>query len=76
MEGVHGCGNSKRGDDMRDPERIPRILARIQQKWETYPDLRLGQLLYSLLPAGKVIGVDGRLIDLFYVEDGAWEETP
>jgi hypothetical protein len=45
---------------MRDPNRIPKVLAAIQQVWEQSPDLRLCQLLQSLCP-GKS--------DLFYIED-------
>ncbi|MEZ6188115.1 MAG: hypothetical protein R3F62_24290 [Planctomycetota bacterium] len=32
---------------MRDPERIPEILALVQQVWERHPDERLGQLLLN-----------------------------
>lgn len=32
---------------MRDPDRIPVILARLEAVWERYPDLRLGQLLMN-----------------------------
>jgi hypothetical protein len=30
---------------MRDPNRIPKVLAAIGRYWSLYPDLRLGQLL-------------------------------
>jgi len=33
---------------MRDPERIPRILAKIERIWAKAPDLRLMQLLASV----------------------------
>lgn len=33
---------------MRDPDRIPVILAQIEQLWERYPDLRLGQLILNI----------------------------
>lgn len=46
---------------MRDPARIPEILARIQKVWEQHPDQRLGQLIENALRED-----DG---DLFYVED-------
>lgn len=32
---------------MRDPARIPLILARLQRLWEANPDLRLGQLILA-----------------------------
>lgn len=33
---------------MRDPDRIPVILGQIEQLWERYPDLRLGQLILNI----------------------------
>ena len=33
---------------MRDPKRIPRILAKVEKIWEKYPDMRLIQLLHWL----------------------------
>ena len=47
---------------MRDPNRIPEVLATLQQYWEKVPDWRFGQLIENLK---KYIGVE----DLFYVED-------
>ena len=47
---------------MRDPNRIPEILAMLQQGWEKVPDWRLGQLTENLK---RYIGID----DLFYIED-------
>ena len=47
---------------MRDPNRIPEVLATLQQGWEKVPDWRLGQLIENLK---RYIGVD----DLFYIED-------
>jgi uncharacterized protein YihD (DUF1040 family) len=46
---------------MRDPQRIDRILRLIRQLWMTYPDLRLGQLLFNF--AGFTNG------DSFHIED-------
>ena len=43
---------------MRDPQRIPLLLARLQKAWETVPDWRLCQL---------VLNATGD--DPFYVED-------
>ena len=37
-----------------------RILAKLARLWQTYPDLRLGQLMVNLTPPGK---------DLFYLDD-------
>lgn len=42
---------------MRDPKRIPLILARLQKVWETMPDMRLAQITAMI----------GR--DPFYIED-------
>ena len=44
---------------MRDPNRIPIILAAIKALWEQYPDWRLGQLIVNV----------GERSDPFYVED-------
>ena len=44
---------------MRDPKRIRKVLKEIGDVWETYPDLRLGQLLLNVL--------NGPF--LYYVED-------
>ena len=33
---------------MREPSRIPEVMARIQKLWEQHPDLRLGQLLLNI----------------------------
>lgn len=43
---------------MRDPDRIPLVLQRIEQVWERYPDLRLGQLLINVFN-----------MDFYHVED-------
>ena len=52
---------------MRDPNRIPEILAMLGQGWEKVPDWRLGQLVENLK---RYIGVD----DLFYIEDDKMTE--
>lgn len=51
---------------MRDPERIPRILALIKAIWETYPDLRLGQLIVNASPEHEA--------NLFYTDDDELEQ--
>lgn len=35
---------------MRDPNRIRRILPKVEALWSLQPDLRLGQLLVNLTP--------------------------
>lgn len=47
---------------MRDPNRIPIILAELQKIWEAHPDMRLGQLLENILPPLE-------LSDLYNIED-------
>ena len=32
---------------MRDPDRIPEMIELLQKIWESNPDLRLGQLIFS-----------------------------
>ena len=44
---------------MRDPMRIMNILQGVQEVWEQFPDLRLGQLLLN--------GTDDTI--LYYLED-------
>jgi uncharacterized protein YihD (DUF1040 family) len=44
---------------MRDPNRIPRVLAKVQAYWEQHPDLRLAQLVTNMN-----VGTDA-----FYLED-------
>ena len=44
---------------MRDPKRITKILQGVQEVWEQFPDLRLGQLLLN--------GTDDTI--LYYLED-------
>ena len=50
--------------DMRNPERIDRILALIGKAWKSSPDMRFFQLLTAM-------GLDG---DLFYYEDDDLEQ--
>lgn len=47
----------------RDPERIPEILASLQDAWEQNTDARFFQLLYNIVQTN-----DG-LSDLYNVED-------
>jgi uncharacterized protein YihD (DUF1040 family) len=52
---------------MRNPKRIKRILNKLEKVWKKQPDLRLGQLLYSLAY------LDAK--DIFYYEDECLEKT-
>ena len=52
---------------MRDPERIPKILQKLQAAWEQVPDWRLGQLVENVKAASE-----GRM-DTFYIEDDQME---
>lgn len=47
---------------MRNPERIPRILEKIEAIWINEPDTRLGQLLVNFAPLRMQS-------DIFYFED-------
>ena len=47
---------------MRNPNRIPEILALLQEGWSKVPDWRFGQLIENIK---RDIGVR----DLFYIED-------
>jgi len=57
---------------MRDPNRIPKVLAVIKEVWNQYPDLRFWQLLPVL--QSYINGVHGKPqnSDLFYLEDEAF----
>jgi len=48
---------------MRDPQRIDRILRKLQKIWKANPDWRLGQLVVNLTKEA----------DPFYVEDDQLE---
>jgi hypothetical protein len=56
-----------RAGAQRDPNRIPIILAKLQQLWLKYPDQRFGQIITNLNPSDVVAGLNAR--DIFYVED-------
>ena len=52
---------------MRNPNRIPKILARLQKLWEKYPDMRLGQLIEN-----RFINIETKYVpsySAYYVED-------
>ena len=65
---------------MRDPGRIPAVMAKLQAIWEKYPDMRLGQLLMAAVQAKDPEA------DLFHLRDGRlvemlegfrnWEPVP
>lgn len=52
---------------MRDPDRMPRIVAKLERAWKLVPDWRLGQLISNLQGPGT--------FDAFYIEDNDWEEA-
>ncbi len=54
---------------MRDPDRIPEILAAIEREWKKTPDLRLGQLLIAAMRMKRVADRDEEGKFLFNVED-------
>lgn len=68
---------------MRDPKRIPEVLAHIQAAWEREPDQRFGQLILNIYrskwPGHYLNGPDGLLMPdysgLFNVEDDAFVEA-
>lgn len=49
---------------MRDINRIPKILDRLQVIWERYPDMRLGQLIGNVFPC-----TPDTQIDMFFFND-------
>ena len=56
---------------MRNPERIPIILAQVKEFWEKHPDLRFTQLPYCLAVDEEWLEHADILndSDMFYVED-------
>lgn len=56
---------STKGDTLRDPERIDRILTKLGEAWHRAPEWRLGQLVSNLQGPG--------LQDVFHPEDEQWE---
>lgn len=50
---------------MRNPRRIPRIMAKLLAYWEANPDLRLGQIVSNAAPGQ----------DVFYIEDDVLEAS-
>jgi hypothetical protein len=52
---------------MRNPERINQFLDQFKALWKRYPDMRFGQLVWSIL--GKLDDVDV----LFYAEEDEWQ---
>ena len=54
---------------MRDPERIPIVLAAIERERRTHPDQRLGQLVVNLLRRHRTVPSEDEGQVLFAVED-------
>jgi hypothetical protein len=55
---------------MRDPDRIPMILATVERRWRRHPDLRLGQLIVSLLRDNLQCAREEEGVQLFALADG------
>ena len=58
---------------MRDPNRIPRIIKKLQKVWEENPDWRLGQLIVNLSPPDKL-----KIFECdhpYYIEDDKLEAS-
>lgn len=57
---------------MRDPARIPAILALLRTAWEESPDMRLGQLVVNVAGTNDPFNVED---DVFLDELREWLET-
>ena len=55
---------------MRDPERIPLVLAAVERQWRKNPDARLGQVIVNLLRLNRNVPYEDESRVLFNVEDG------
>jgi len=62
-----------RRKEMRDPARIDRIMKKLQKRWESVPDLRLGQLIYAEICSIRN-GDMPPMPELFYLEDDVFED--
>lgn len=51
----------------RDPERIDRMVGLLREAWQSYPDLRLTQLVINLADKGHDCG------PVFYFDDAEME---
>ena len=51
---------------MRNPDRIPIIIKKLEQVWKEVPEWRLGQVISNLQGPGPQ--------DVFFLEDNEWEE--
>lgn len=58
---------------MREKDRIPRILALIQELWEIYPDMRFGQLMENYIIPCERNGMSDACI--FYTDDDDFEDA-
>lgn len=65
---------SKMWSEPRDPDRIPEVLALLEERWRAVPDQRLGQVLVNLVrrELGPEPAREGEAI--FALEDGRWIE--
>jgi len=68
---------------MRNPERISRIMGKMQRLWEKSPDLRFGQFFYNMEHKMFYSGLPVHIIqdglcrtgfDPFHIEDDKFEE--
>lgn len=57
---------------MRDPERCPRIAAKLAKLWSRHPSIRMGQLLTSITNDTSQ-HPNPEWPDQFYLEDGDLE---
>lgn len=55
---------------MRDPERLPMMLAALERQWRKDPDARLGQVIVNLLRLNRKVSDEDERRALFNVEDG------
>ena len=61
---------------MRDPNRIPEILKRLEKLWQKYPDLRLGQLISNVFADPYDFEDEYFMDELedFYNDHGNWSD--
>ena len=59
---------------MRDPNRIPRILEKLNRAWQIAPDMRLAQLIYCITTLGKDPELSSNKQSIFHTEDDEIEQ--
>jgi len=61
----------KRGENLRNINRIDPLMQKFGELWKQCPDYRFGQLIYVI--ADKMVELEFTGGDIFFPEDDKWE---